>query len=97
MAGIGTVMFAAAIATMAGPFVRNDPKSVPFTGPAKMVVFSDGVAVTDYPSQQKCEAARVALERAIDKANASNPPVALPNGGVVSTLPMSARTLCIPG
>ena len=67
-------------------------------GAAKMIVLgNDGIAITNYPSMARCEAARAALQRLLEQENANNRPQTLPNGGVVFTLPLSLRTLCIPG
>lgn len=69
------------------------------SAPAKMmVVQGNAMAITDYPSMARCEAARVALQRLVEQENAaSGPPRSLPGGGTVISLPLMVRTLCIPG
>ena len=67
-------------------------------GPAKLILLhGQGVAVTDFSSMARCEAARAAIQRAIAANNANlPPPQALPGGGTVTTLPTNQpKTLCI--
>lgn len=70
------------------------------TGPAKMLlIHSNGIAVTDFPSRARCEAARAAIQRAIAANNANlPPPQTTPGGGTIMTLPTNQpKTLCVPG
>lgn len=65
--------------------------------PAKLIVVSGGsIAITDYSSMARCEAARVALKKVTERENAANPPQSLPTGGVIVTPPLFFRSLCIP-
>jgi len=68
-----------------------------FSGPAKLITFSDGVAIADYPSQQRCESAKKALLYMLGKENESNPPKYLPGGGAIYTPRLNVRAFCFPG
>lgn len=66
--------------------------------PAKLMILSGGsVAVTDYPSMARCEAAKSVLLRIVQHENVSHPPQVLPGGGTIMTLPISIRAFCFPG
>ena len=65
--------------------------------PAKLVVIGQGIAITDYPSMARCEAARAYIARLIAEKNAGIETVHLPGGGVVTTLPLSLQSFCVPG
>lgn len=78
---------------LASPAVAQDD------GPAKMIlIHSQGIAVTDFPSMARCEAARRAILRAIAVENANlPPPQAVPGGGTIMTLPTSPpKMICAP-
>lgn len=80
--------------------ILASPAAAQGASPAKMIlIHSQGIAVTDYPNMARCEAARVAIRRAIAENNAKlPPPQILPNGGTVTTLPTNQpQTFCIPG
>jgi hypothetical protein len=67
--------------------------------PAKMVlILGQSVAVTDYPSMAKCEAAEIALRKAIMDSNEGiSLPQRLPNGGsIYTTQTGQPRTFCVP-
>lgn len=57
-----------------------------------------GIAVTDFPSMARCEAARRAILRVIAEENANRPPPeSLPNGGTIMTLPTAPpKMICAP-
>lgn len=68
-------------------------------GPAKMLLLhSQGIAVTDFSSMARCEAARRAIQRAIAENNANlPPPQVMPGGGTVTTLPTAPpKMICVP-
>lgn len=68
-------------------------------GAAKMLlIHAQGIAVTDFPSMARCEAARRAILRAIAEENANlPPPEVLPNGGSIVTLPTAPpKIICAP-
>lgn len=69
-------------------------------GPAKMILIhgQGGIAVTDFPSMARCEAARRAILRAIAEENANlPPPQAVPGGGTIMTLPTAPpKMICAP-
>lgn len=67
-------------------------------GPAKMVLISNqGVAVTDFASMTRCEAARQSILRAVAAANAAlAPSEVLPGGGVIVALPTETpKMFCV--
>ena len=76
------------------------PAEAQGTGAAKMILlYGQGIAVTEFPSMARCEAARAATKRAIAENNANlPPPQAMPGGGTITTLPTAQpKTFCIPG
>ncbi|WP_144400905.1 hypothetical protein [Novosphingobium sp. MBES04] len=67
--------------------------------PAKMILFhNQGVAVTDFLSIARCEAARRAILQAVAKDNARlPPPEVLPDGGTIFTLETTPpKMICVP-
>ena len=71
-----------------------------YSGPYKLIVVhssSSSIAITDYPSLARCEAARSAIAAAAERENAAHPPRYLPGGGTIITPQLNFRTLCIPG
>ena len=69
------------------------------SGPAKMIVMQgNAMAITDYPTMARCEAARATFQTIVGRENAASPaPQTLPGGGTVFSLPLIVRTLCTPG
>ncbi len=67
--------------------------------PAKMIIVSDNstVAVTDYPSLARCEAARSALKRIVEAENEGKEPQLLPGGGIIISERLNLTAYCIPG
>jgi hypothetical protein len=67
--------------------------------PHKLIVLrgNDGIAVTDYPSAARCEAARNAIQRLVDRANQGKEPQRLPRGGVIIPRTLDLEAHCIPG
>ena len=62
-----------------------------------LILGNDGITVTDYPSEARCEAARAAILRLMERENRDLRPEPLPNGGLLIKAPLSLRTHCIPG
>jgi len=93
------IALALLLVAQSNPFDQFDTKAPAFSGPAKMIIFSATGATTviDYPTQARCDAARLVLQRLMVRENDSHPPQTLPNGGTITTLPLSARMLCFPG
>lgn len=86
------------IAALVGLAIAS-PAIAQATGPAKMLlIHSKGIAVTDFPSMARCEAARRAILRAIAEDNANlPPPEVLPNGGTITTIPTAPpKMVCAP-
>ena len=80
--------------------ILASPATAQGAGPAKMILLhGQGIAVTDFSNMARCEAARVAIQRAIAANNANlPPPQALPGGGTITTLPTNQpKTFCVPG
>ncbi len=54
--------------------------------PYKLILLrgDNGITVTDYPSEARCEAARAAIQRLMAQENEGKEPQFLPGGGVSS-------------
>lgn len=68
--------------------------------PYKLIVLrgdSDGIAITDYPSAERCQAAKDAIIRLVKFANADKEPRNLPGGGVFIPRRLLLEAYCIPG
>lgn len=68
-------------------------------GAAKLIIFrpGGGIAVADYPTAARCEAARKALIALVDRENALRKPTPVTGGGVIIPNRLSAEAYCIPG
>jgi hypothetical protein len=87
--GAGALISAALLAMPAG--AQN-------ARPAKLIIIHSGsVAVTDYPSMARCEAAQAYIAAMVERANANRQTQQLPGGGVIVEMPLSFRTYCISG
>lgn len=66
--------------------------------PHKLVVMdrSGGLAITDYPSRQRCERARGEIEAIANEQN-SKAPTQVPGGGVIIPQRIYLRVFCISG
>lgn len=86
-------MISLALALVAGQAFAASPSAS-----AKMIVMrgNEGVAVTDYPTLARCEAARATLIAIVTRFNDSHPPQQLPNGGVIVTSPYILSAVCLP-
>lgn len=85
---------ALALVGLASPAVAEAPVV------AKMILLhGQGIAITDYPSMARCEAARSAIKRNFaDRNEGIPPPTVMPGGGTLYTLPTPPpQTFCIPG
>lgn len=75
------------------------PAAAQGSGPAKMLlIHAQGIAVTDYPSMARCEAARLTIRNEIVEHNSrAAPPRATAGGGMVFTVPTVApQMFCTP-
>ena len=86
-------------ATVLAGLALASPAAAQANGPAKMILMhSQGIAVTDFPSMARCEAARTAILRVIAEENANLPPPrATAGGGTIMTLPTAPPyMICAP-
>ena len=76
----------------------SEPSAAQST-PYKLVMLwgSNGVAVVDYPSQSRCEAAAAALQRKRSKEAEQRAPRQAPGGGVIVSPPWQMEFFCLPG
>lgn len=67
--------------------------------PYKLIVLRDqqGVAVTDYPSLERCEKAIASLKLLVDRQNADKAPRYLDGGGMIIPKLLVLEAFCIPG
>ena len=74
----------------------SGPAHAQSSPPAKMfVIANNGVAITDYPSLQRCEASKADMERQAARENATTPPIEqLPGGGAIFRAPIAFRAFC---
>jgi hypothetical protein len=66
--------------------------------PFKLVIlWTDTVAVVDYPTAARCEAAKVALERRKEQELEKRKPEFPRGGGIIMPRPWIMEMICIPG
>lgn len=67
--------------------------------PHKLIVLrgNDGMAITDYPSAARCEAARAAIQRLIARENDGKHVERTPGGGLFIPNLLRLEAYCIPG
>jgi hypothetical protein len=81
----------------ANPFDRLDQNPVAFAGPAKLIItwYQSGLTAVDYPSQAKCEQARMFVEEEV-RRRLRESAAAMPAGAVTIGVPANGA-FCIPG
>jgi len=67
------------------------------SGGAKLFILrgNDGIAITEYSSLTRCEAARASIADIVSKDKAASPMRTFPNGGVIIPDQIVLRTFCI--
>ena len=87
------LLIATAMLALAAPAQAQGGK------PYKLIVLrgADGVAMTDYPSAERCEAARVAIQRLIARENEGKYVERTPGGGLIIPNLLRLEAYCIPG
>lgn len=84
---------------MIGTMVLAAAPAIAQPTPYKLIILwgSTGIAVTDYPSASRCEAARAALQRRKEVEVRERGPKPLEGGGVLYSPPWQMELACIPG
>jgi hypothetical protein len=68
------------------------------SAPFKLIIlWGDSVAVLDYPSVARCEAAKAALEIRKEQELERRKPERTPGGGIIMPRPWIMEMICIPG
>lgn len=87
---IVTALCAGAVAFSSTAFAQG--------APFKLVILWDGsVAIVDYPTAARCEAAKAALERRKEQELEKRKPEFTPGGGIIYPRPWIMEMICIPG
>lgn len=81
-----------------GALAIASPAQAQQAAPYKLIITwaQGGVAVVDYPSANRCEKGRSAVEQEAER-RASQAPRQLPGGGMIIGSPWVAYAFCIPG
>lgn len=85
----------ALLGLMAFPVVAHAQSGQPY----KLLILrgTESIAVSDYPSAARCEAARVSIQRLMERENSGKEPRTLPGGGVFIPQRLTLESYCIPG
>ena len=69
------------------------------SAPYKLIILrgNEGITTADYPSAARCEAARTAIQRLVERENEGKEAQYLPNGGVIIPSKLYLTAYCIPG
>lgn len=88
-----TSIIAAVVLALSAPAHAQSP--IPF----KLVVLrgTDGIAMADYPSAARCEAAKEAILQLVARENQDKQVQRLPNGGMIIPKILRLEAFCIPG
>jgi hypothetical protein len=87
---IVTALCVGAIAISLPAFAQGTPFKL-------VILWKDSIAVVDYPTAARCEAAKAVLERRKQQELEKRKPEFLPGGGMIIPEPWIMEMICIPG
>jgi hypothetical protein len=87
---VATALCVGAIAFSFPAFAQGTPFKL-------VILWNDSIAVVDYPTAERCEAAKVALERRKEQELKKRKPEFLPGGGMIISEGWKMEMICIPG